>query len=356
MLFALVVANLKMLVRDRMALFWALAFPLIFVVIFGLFRLDEPPTTTIAVVDNAQDALSQALLSGLGAVKTLKLEPYPDEAQAHKALADGKVRFALLIPAGLAQSPNHPPLTLLYDRSRVSAPVILGVVQRFVDEMNLQMAGVPRLLTLRAEPVQSRQLGYFDFLLPGLVGMAVMQFSIIGMAVVMASYREQKILKRLLTTPLSVRTFFTARVVASLVLALVQAGIILAVGDTLFNAHIRYGSLGYAVPLILLGNIVFLHLGFVAGAFSRSVNAASGLGNAIAMPMMFFSGVFFETSSLPKVLAVASQYLPLTPLLDALRGVLLEGKPFWAYPGELGILGAWVVISGALAVRFFRFQ
>lgn len=53
---------------------------------------------------------------------------------------------------------------------------------------------------------------------------------------------------------------------------------------------------------------------------------------------------------------MAVQYLPLTPLLDALRGVMLEAKPLWTYPGELGILAGWVVLSGVLAVRLFRFQ
>ncbi|MFN3975236.1 MAG: ABC transporter permease [Dehalococcoidia bacterium] len=353
MLFALVVANLKMLARDRVALFWAVVFPLIFVVVFGLFRLDRPPISIVAVVDKAQNDFSRSLTEGLGGITTLKLEPYPDEALARKALSEGSVHYALFIPPG--ETPAVQSVTLLYDRSRPSAPLVVGMVQRFVDEMNLRAVGAPHLVSLQAEPMQSRRLSYFDFLLPGLVGMAVMQFSIIGVAVMMASYREQKILKRLLTTPLPVHSFFAARILASLMLSLVQAAIILAVGVAFFHAHINYSALGWAVPIILLGNLVFLNLGFVAGALSKSVNAASGLGNAIAMPMMFFSGVFFETGSLPKVLAASVQYLPLTPLLDTLRGVMLEAKPLWAFPGELGILAGWVVASGLLAVRLFRF-
>jgi ABC-2 type transport system permease protein len=73
------------------------------------------------------------------------------------------------------------------------------------------------------------------------------------------------------------------------------------------------------------------------------------------MPMMFFSGVFFPTESLPKVLAVSVKYLPLTPMLDAMRGVVLEGDPFWDYPAKLAILGAWIVGTAIVAVKTFRF-
>ncbi|MBM3945892.1 MAG: ABC transporter permease, partial [SAR202 cluster bacterium] len=59
------VADLKMIVRNRQALFWALAFPLIFVVVFGLFRLDQVNPATIAVVDQSNDPVSRGLVEGL---------------------------------------------------------------------------------------------------------------------------------------------------------------------------------------------------------------------------------------------------------------------------------------------------
>ncbi|MCS7207191.1 MAG: ABC transporter permease [Dehalococcoidia bacterium] len=355
MLWPLVVANLKMLLRDRVALFWALLFPVVFVVGFGFFRFGEPPTSTVAVVDHAQNGASQGFLAALGANPVLKLEPYPDEERARTALTQGDVRYALILPPEFGRGGEASTVTMLYDRAQVTAPLVVGVVQRYVDEMNLHLIGAQRVLSLQAEPVQSRRLRYFDFVLPGLVGMAVMQFSIIGMAVGLAEARELKLLKRLQTTPLSVGTFFLARVLANMVLAGVQAGLLLAVGVLAFDAYIVPRGLVWGIPLIMVSNMIFLNLGFVAGAVSKTVNAASGLGNAIAMPMMIFSGVFFDTAGLPRVLAVMAQYLPLTPLIDSLRGMLLEAKPLWAYPVDLAILGGWMVVSAVLAVRLFRF-
>lgn len=359
MLWTLFKASLKMLVRNRQGLFWALIYPLIFVVVFGLFRFDQPTTSTIAVVDNAQDPVSSELVKNLGTVSLLKLEPATDEASARKELEDGKVGFVLVIPNRLAaglQSGSPVPLTLLYNEAQVQQDqMVVGVIQQFLGQVNMSLQDAKPLLTLEAQGLRSRHFSYFDFVLPGLVGMAVMTYSIIGLGSQLALYREQKVLKRLLTTPLRVSSFFVAQVLAHLVLALAQAAIILAVGVFIFHGHV-YGNLLWLLLLVLVGNLIFLNLGFVVGSLAANVRSANGLANVIAMPMMFFSGVFFPTASLPWVLPHVVALLPLTPMLDALRGVMLDSKALWAFPWELGLLGLWVLVTSVLAVRVFRFN
>lgn len=359
MIFALFVANLKMILRNRIALFWALIFPLIFLVIFGLFRFDTPQTFKLAVVDHAQDPLSQELTKDLGSVEAFKVNQSLEEDAARQSLKDGKVDFVLVLPAGMAATSaqgRQVPITLLYDESRFQTnQVVIGVVQRFLDRANLAIQHAQPVLELRSEGVAARRHRYFDFLLPGFIGMGIMTYSVIGMASVISLYRQQKIFRRILATPLKVRDFFAAQILAYLALSLVQAVIILVAGIVLFNARV-YGNLGYMFVLVLLGNVIFLNLGFVVGSFSQTVQAASGLGNIVTMPMMFFSGVFFPTENLPSVLAAVVRYLPLTPMLEALRGVLLDGNSVWSYPRALAILAAWIAGTSFLAVRTFRFD
>ncbi|MDO8750113.1 MAG: ABC transporter permease [Dehalococcoidia bacterium] len=361
MLLALVLANLKMIYRNRQALFWAMAFPLIFVVIFGLFRLDEPPDVEILFIDQSQDALSKGLIASLSAMAGYKLEERQDVATARQEVKDGDKGYLLIIPEGMASlldnriNPEPVKVTLLYDRGSQTAPTIIGTVQRFIEETNKQIVQAPTFLALQAEGVQSRQLTYFDFLLPGLVGMGVMTYSIIGIASVITLYREQKILKRILATPLKVRTFFIAQIISYLLLSVLQAVVIVGAGILLFKAHV-YGSFLGLLLLVIIANIVFLNLGFIVGAIAKNVRAADGLANAVSMPMMFLSGTFFPRESLPPVMASVVGYLPLSPLLDAMRGVALEAKPFWAYPTELAILGAWMAVTSVLAIKLFRFE
>ncbi|PZC46408.1 MAG: ABC-2 type transport system permease protein [Chloroflexi bacterium] len=355
---SLFIANLRIIFRNRQAIFWALAFPLLFVVVFGFFIGNGVPTTTIAVVDHAQDQLSQNLMTGLAGVETLELEIRADEAEARQEVTDGDLGFLLILPAGLEERvASDPPaiVTLLFDEGSPTSGLIVGVVRRFLDDANLTLAGAPTLLVLDASGIYSDDVDYFDFLLPGILGMGIMVYSIVGLASSITVFREQRILKRIQATPLRITTFFTAQVLAYLTLALLQAAVILGVGVLAYDANIKGSYLGIGI-IVLFGNLVFLSLGFIVGAFSKTAAAASGMGNAVALPMMFLSGAFFPRDGLPTALRVVVDYLPLSPMLDALRGVALDGRALWEFPLELAILSAWIVVASAVAVRIFRFS
>ena len=360
MLFSLIVANIKIIVRDRQALFWALLFPLIFVVVFGLFKLDEPGKTTIAIVDRAQDSVSKAFISNLGSIELLTLEQGKSEPEARDSLKEGKISFVLLIPQGLAEQIQNTPspvaMTIIYDESRAqSNQIILGVIRQFVDQTNMALQQAKPLIVLKPEGMQTRNVRYFDFLLPGFVGMGVMMYSLTGMASIVALYRQQKIFKRILTTPLKVRSFFIAQIIAYLLLSIVQAGIILAAGVFLFNGHV-YGNIFGIFILVIFANTIFLNIGFIIGALAKRVEAASGFSNAVSIPMMFFSGTFFSTENLPGIMPDIVKYLPLTPLITAMRGISVDAQPFWAYPSELALLAAWIMVTSALALKVFKFE
>jgi ABC-2 type transport system permease protein len=229
------------------------------------------------------------------------------------------------------------------------------VIGHVVDALDLRLSGVSQPpLSLEQRDVSGHSFKYYDFLLPGLVGLGVMTFSITALAVAISRFREQRILKRILATPLPPRRFVMAQVLARLVLAIVQAGLILAVGVVLFHAHI-YGNLLWVLLLVALGNLVFLNIGFLIAARASGPDAAQGIAQAITLPMMFLSGVFFSTDTLPSALQKIVHYLPLTPLLVALRKVVNDGRSITATGHQVLLLAAWGVGSFILAARTFRF-
>lgn len=354
----LLIANLKMIARNRQALFWALAFPLIFVGAFGLFDLDDPPAYDVGVIDRSQDDLSRRIVQGLGRVEGVNVRVRVDETLARKELRQRDLEFLLIIPPGVqasAEAGAPARIELMYDESSPLAATGIGTIQRYLDQVNLQYVNAPTVFRLDAEGVRSLESNYFDFLLPGFIGMGVMTFSIIGLASALAFYRQQQIFKRILATPLKVRTFFTGMILAHLVVALVQAAIILGAGVGLLGGNV-HGNVFYLAVIVVLGNLIFLSIGFVVGAFSSSVAAASGLGNVVTLPMMFLSGTFFPIEDLPRGLEKAVEYLPLTPMLEAMRGVALDGKPLTDFPAELALLAGWTAVMALAAVRVFRFR
>ena len=148
---------------------------------------------------------------------------------------------------------------------------------------------------------------------------------------------------------------FVGEIAAHLVLAVAQVAIILAVGIFVFGANVQ-GNLAWIFLIALLGALVFLNIGFILSAWARSPAAASGMGNAVALPMMFFAGTFFSTATLPWGLPHAALVLPLTPMLEALRDVAIDSAPLWDTWPQLGLLGIWVAVTAVIATRVFRFS
>lgn len=353
----LFVASVKMLYRDRLTVFWALAFPVIFAVVFGLFDFSQAPEVRIDLVGEPSAPMYRALREGLGGVEAFRLRSADGPEVARARLADGDTDVVVVVPPALPAPGSTAEVKVLYNGANADVNTFaLSAIRRIVGATSLRLAGVMRPpLEVRARAVEGKAIDYYDFLLPGLVAMGVMNYSIVGMGVAVAGFREQRILRRILATPLAPWRFLAAQVAARLLLAVVQAALITATGVFLFEARI-YGNVGWLFALAALGNLVFLNIGFAVAGRAPNPDAAAGVGNVVALPMMFLSGVFFPTDSLPEVMQRVVEYLPLTPLLEAMRKVALDGRSITATGPQLLQLAAWVVVSFAIASRLFRFS
>ena len=373
---ALTLANLKMMLRNRNTTFWALFFPLLLVVVFGLFEFDGFGSASLAVVDEADTLNSKSLIQSLSELEFLRLQNAPGgesvaAAAARAALEKGDLDYLLLIPAGFsdAQAPGagsaSPRISLLVNANNLEQNQLVEAAVRHLVAESLYIEGagegaetIPAAASPASVSIESlavSQVRYFDALLLGLVGLGIMSNSIISIAVKISTYRSQSILKRMLVTPLAIWKYFAAEIISYLILAVVQAAIILAVGVFAFGAHVPGNWLWLLVPVIL-GSIVFLNIGFILSAWANTPSAASGMGNAIALPMMFFAGTFFSTASLPWLLPYLAEALPLTPMLSAMRAVGIDSAPLWQVWPQLAALAGWVVVTGLAAIKFFRFS
>ena len=379
---AITLANLKMMARNRQGLFWALAFPLLLVVVFGLFDFRGVTPTGLAVADFSGGPRAELLRQRLGGIAFLEPEELNvnsrfrgndgveragalDEARGR--LIDGDLGYLLLIPEGLDDPAAEnragavEPVTLVYaTRNPERNQLVEGAVHSLVIELRSDGQPVLPEHLVTSEVIEAPEVDYFDTVLLGLLGLGIMTNSVISIAVRISAYRNQQVLKRLLVTPLPVWKFFAGEIIAHLLLALAQALIILAVGVFVFGGDI-HGSpvliqIAWVLLIVLLGTVVFLNIGFILSAWARSPAAASGMGNAVALPMMFLAGTFFSTASLPWLLPYAALALPLTPMLDALREVAINSAPLWETWPQLAALAAWAAATALVAVRVFRFS
>jgi len=379
--FKLFWANIKMTVRNRQALFWQLVFPIIFIVIFGLFNMDSFATSKILIIDRADTTVSHKIVDGMKEIDLFKAETSTDYNQLDNAkgkLKRSELDFILVIPETVkdipesftpkvtidpktmqpsVQMPDMPTdvkMTVYYNEANVASnQFVLNMLDQVTTEINANASGAPKIFTLDKQALSNRQVRYIDFLVPGILAMSLMQSGIIGIAVYIAEAREKKILKRILATPIDRKTFIAAQVLSRLALSFVQAVIIILTAKILYDVNI-YGAYWAVAVWALLGTLVFLNIGFIIAGFSKTASAAESLSQVISMPMMFLSGVFFSTDTLPKFVQKLVDILPLTPVIDALRNIINNGEPFSSTLPQLWIVLPWLAGTFIVAMLVFR--
>lgn len=352
----LFIANLKIITRNRQALFWSFMFPLMFTFIFGLFFGKNNTVGTVGVVKNSQSEIAETFYKTLKDSEVFKLEDAENIEEAKQQLQKNKTSAFILIPdtfgTNLPQADNQ--ITVYYDQGNAQVGnVVQNFADKFLSQTNMQIAGASSVFSVKTEKTSEKDLTYFDFILAGILGLALMNSSIIGIAVGMAKYREDKILKRITTTPIKGWQFVGAEVLSRLVLNFFQISLILIIGKYVFDAHI-YGNIFVIYLVSIVGALLFQLMGFLIASVSKTTSAAEGMATAVTIPMMFLAGVFFPIDSLPSWLYSIVQYLPLAPLLRIIRSVTLEGASPFADLNYVIIVMAWILTSLIISVYRFR--
>jgi ABC-2 type transport system permease protein len=340
---AVYAASLRMFSRDRPAVFFTFAFPIMFIVLFGLiFGGSGTSRPTVDVVGTGP--LRQALERS-GAIK---VRAQPDEQRALKRVRDGDEPAAVIVRGMRAR--------LVYSKTaQVEAPIVIGIVRGIVDDFNLRAAHAKPTVALVSEPVEAQSIKYVDLLVPGLLAMAIAQSAAFGVAFSLVAWRQKGMLRRLRLTPLPLVEFATGRVAFHLTISLVQAVILLTIGRLLFGVHL-VGSVLALVPLVLIGGVSFIALGMCIGGRVATADATAALSNLIVLPMTFLGGVFFPLDSAPAPIRVIAHFLPLTYLAEGLQNVAVRGHSFVSTLPNLGVLAIFAVLFSALALRMFRWQ
>ena len=335
-------ARMLELKREPEVVFWVFVFPLLLASGLGIaFRNKPADASSVAIVSGPGAQQAAALLQNSPRHASFRVDVQDVEA-ARKGFRLGK--YDLVI------EPNgNGALQYRYDPARPES--ILARSQ--VDEALQAAAG--RKDVVATSEVTSSEPGsrYTDFLIPGLLGMNLMNSGMWGIGFALVDMRQRKLLKRFVGTPMRRGDFLLALLSSRLVLMLIEIGLLLALGVLVFHMRV----LGSILGIILLGSVgaaCFGGIGLLTASRAQKIESVSGLMNLVMMPMWIFSGVFFSYERFPAVIQPLIKALPLTALNDALRASILEGTPLLRQWPRLLIMAAWGGVSFLLALRWFR--
>jgi ABC-2 type transport system permease protein len=342
-LLALSGARIKQFLREPGALFWTFGFPLLITVALGTaFRNQGPTKSHVAVIAGPGNAsgLAASALAGERGLEVAIL----DAASAVRRLGTGEIILVVVPPASAGL-----PFVYRYDPTRPEAPA----VRRLVDERLQRRAGRRDPLPTRDETAVARGARYVDWLVPGLLGMQLLNGAMWGAAFNIVNARQRKLLKRLAATPMRRSHYLLSFRVSGLLFVPIQVIVLFAFARITFGVTI-HGSVIATLGLALLGSWSFAGLGLLCASRAQNSETANGLINLITLPMMVFSGVFFSSSRFPQAVQPAIRLLPMSALNEALRNVVNDGASIFAQGYPIAVLVGWALVTSFIAVRIFR--
>lgn len=357
---ALTAMLLRAYARDRVALFFSLFVPLMLMVLFGYLNLGAFGRVSVAVVDEARNGDSERFIATLERFSTLSVRPLSRDA-ALRDLQRTQLDMAIVIPPDFriapAATPGGPARITVYGNQSRPQQVAAGqaLISEVINRISFALSGAGPVIAMAREDITGVRLRYVDFLVPGILGMNLMQLAVFSVAFALVIDKKRGALRRIMATPLSPRNFLAAHVTMRLVLAIAQVLVLIGTALLLFNYRV-VGSTFDLLLVSMLGAVQWLTIGFALAGWAETENQVPAIANLVTLPQFFLSGVFFPKEAAPDLIQPFTEYLPLTFLNDALREISLQGASLWDVRGEVAGLIAWSVLGFVLAVRFFRFD
>jgi len=336
----LLMARMKELKREPEVIFWVFIFPLLLALGLGIaFRNKPADVTSIAIVAGPGADKAMALLE---ARKSSIRASVLNQSLALQGFRLGK--YDLVV-----EPDTNGGFRYHYDPSRPESVLSRAEVDDALQTAAGRTDPLPTTAVTSTEP-GSR---YIDFLIPGLLGMNLMNSGMWGIGFALVDMRQRKLLKRFVATPMRRSDFLLALTSSRLVLMLIEVALLLGFGVLVFHMRVL-GSILTILLLGAIGAVAFGGLGLLTASRAQKIESVSGLINLVMMPMWIFSGVFFSYERFPAIVHPFIRALPLTALNDALRATILQGASLASQSGRLLVLVLWGGVSFVLALRWFR--
>ena len=366
--FALTAASLKMYFRNRTALFWALFFPLLVMIIFGIMNFDGYNSPDVGVYDAAENEASRSLITALrGPSDEVLLNLSVDTLNnVQRELKYGNYTAVIEIPANYGNRDEYAEIKVTYDeRFQQERAVVNTVLGQVVDAVFKESAEVPDIyrvensIGISESFVTGQGQGFKAWLIPGIAAMAIMQTGLFTVVFSLVRFKSQGVLRRMKATPIGASHFLAGQLTTKAIVVVLQTYVLVISGALVLGVTIgtvRLGAWLDLTILALLGGALFIAIGLAVSGWAKNEETAAPIANVISLPMMFLSGIFFPQSIMPDWMTQWTQYLPLAFLADGMRAITVEGASITTLGSELLGLGLWTLTSFAIATKMFRWE
>jgi ABC-2 type transport system permease protein len=196
--------------------------------------------------------------------------------------------------------------------------------------------------------------GTIDISVPAYTAMIIATTGLVGLTITMAAYRENGVLRRLRTTPVSPLAVLTAQVIVLFLMTSLGMVLLIVAGKLVY--HMRFdGNVFSVLAGFVLCTLSFFGLGFILAGLMPSARTAQVVGMVLLYPMLFLSGAGFPRELLPEAIKKISTFLPLTYVVNLLRG-LWVGEAWGSHLLDVGVLAGMLVLGVIISAKTFRWE
>jgi len=321
--------------RDPWTLYFALAMPVILVVLFGYavsFDIDRIP---VVVVDEDKTAASRDLGAHLFAGDTFRRAADVDTAAlAEESFRKGNARVAVVIPRGYGDRlalGEQADVELLVDAAdNQTAGNVLSYAGRFALATNERFRREralpsPPIVEARVRALYNPALKSALFLVPGLIAGIQAMMAVMLTALTVAREWERGSMEQLFSTPVSRLQIVLGKLVPYFGVASAQLLLVLAVATWLFHVPVR-GSLGLFFGVSALFLLSMLGQGLLVSVMAKNQMVATQAGATTALlPGMLLSDFILPIENMPLPLQLLTRVVPARYFVHASRAILLRG-------------------------------
>lgn len=348
--------------RDPVTLIVLFAIPVLLLVLFGAFLGggDGNIKLKVAVVNGSSEQFARDFTSQLKDIKVLEVDETITELDdAGEKLKEGQVDGVIELPAGFgAPKDGRPSGTVQLSanaRDQSSADILMSVMSSVAEHSNAAITGAQAPIKVERSTIEGSATKPVDVLYPMFTAMGIMMVGIFGVGSVIPSDKKAGILRRMRVTPLRSSQFVGGMVLAYIGIVLMVVVLMTAIAMLAFDMTMNGDWLSFGA-LVLVSSMLMIAFGVLIGGWAKNTTQSDIYGQIIFITSLAFSGLWLPRAMMPDWLRDITSFLPLTPIIEGMERIVVEGVAITGLGVQLAIIAGWLAIVTLLSIKTFRWE
>lgn len=355
--------TLKRGLRDPLTSIILFGIPVVLLVIFGFFLGgNQDVNLRTVIINNSREQFASDFEQTLRGVEVIKVEEdNPNLDAARQQMRDGELDTIIELPEGFGRTneqglPSGEVITYTSPSDSQTMQIVNSVIGSVTDEFNRQIVGVQMPLNIAQRSVDDANAQPIHSIFPIFTGLGLLLVGALGIASTLPTDRKTQILRRLKVTPLRKSQVVLGTGLSFMVMGFGLAIVMVIIAMLLFDMKVSAGGLATLLAFIALSLVSMVGIGLAIGSWAKNPTQGESVGQVVFLASMGLSGIWFPVALMPEFLQGLVAFMPLTPVIDGMRFILVEGAGLGDLLPQLGVIAAWTVISYFASFKLFKWE